>query len=104
MKAGELRHRVQIQRRDVSYDSRGHEQETWVPVASVSAKVEELSGRELDRARQLTPEATFTVTLRKVAINSSDRLLFGERLLQIGSVITDTVNTMRTCLCVEVRK
>jgi SPP1 family predicted phage head-tail adaptor len=103
VKAGELKHRVQIQRRSVSYDSRGHEKESWQTVGSVAARVEELSGREFERARQQVPEASFSVTLRRLDIATSDRLLFKDRILQIGSVITDAINTMRTCLCVEVK-
>jgi SPP1 family predicted phage head-tail adaptor len=103
MKAGELRHRVQIQRRQVAYDARGHEKESFETVGSVAAKVEELSGRELERARQIVPEASFSVTLRQVDIKTSDRLLFKDRVLQIASAVADVFGTQRTCLCVEVK-
>jgi SPP1 family predicted phage head-tail adaptor len=103
MKAGELRHRVQIQKRSVSYDSRGHESESWQTVGSVASKVEELSGRELERARQQVAEANISVTLRKVEIATLDRLVFNNRILQVGAVVADVFNTKRTCLCVEVK-
>lgn len=103
MKSGELRHRVQIQRRQVAYDARGHEKESFETVGSVAAKVEELSGRELERARQVVAEASFSVLLRRVTIQTLDRLLYRDRILQVGSVITDARDTQRTCLCVEVK-
>lgn len=103
MRAGELRHRVQVQRRAVSYDARGHEQESWNTVGSIAAKVEELSGRELERARQVVAEASFSVTLRKSDIVTTDRLVFNGRILQVASVVPDVKNTQRTCLCTEVR-
>lgn len=103
MKAGELRHRIEIKRRQVAYDNLGHEQEAWTSIATVWAEVKELSGRELERARQLVAEATIQVRTRASGMLATDRVLFKNRTFDIASVIADTVDTERTCLCTEVR-
>jgi SPP1 family predicted phage head-tail adaptor len=104
MKAGQLRHRVTIERRETAYDRRGHESEVWSAFANVWAEVKELSGRELERAKQLVADATIQVTMRANNVESTDRIRFKGRIFQIASVVADTVNTMRTCLCTEVKQ
>lgn len=98
-----MRHRITIQRRETSYDNLGHESEVWSPIAGLYAEVKELSGRELERARQLVPEATVQVTTRASEILQTDRILFKGRVLQIASVVPDVLNTSRVCLCSEVK-
>lgn len=104
MRAGRLRHRVTIERREADYDRRGHESEAWSPFLTVWAEVNELSGRELERAKQLVADATVQVTMRTSNIESTDRIRFKGRIFQIASVIADMVNTTRICLCTEVRQ
>jgi SPP1 family predicted phage head-tail adaptor len=103
MKAGKLRHRIAIERREVAYDDLGHETQSWQPIATVWAEVKELSGRELERARQIVAEVTVQVTTRAADLLTSDRILFKSRVLEVASAVADTVNTERICLCTEVK-
>lgn len=65
MHAGDLPHRVSIQTRAEVDDGHGGFEETWTTVqARIAAKVIELDGRDLERARQIDPRATHTVRLR----------------------------------------
>lgn len=103
MQAGKLRHRITIERRGVTYDDLGHETQAWKAIAHIRALVEELSGRELERARQLVPEATVRITTRRSPTISSDRILFRDRILQVASVVTNPIGTEQTILCTELK-
>jgi SPP1 family predicted phage head-tail adaptor len=104
MRAGQLRHRIAIERRPVEYDERGHESADWTTIQrDIPAKVSELSGRELERARQVVAEASIQITTRRTVATSKDRVRFGQRLFQIGAVIPDERRTEQTLYCTEVR-
>ena len=65
MKAGELRHRVSIQKRTEESDGHDGVTESWLTFRHrVSAKVVQLNGRDLERARAVDPRASWEVTLR----------------------------------------
>ena len=65
MNAGDLIHRVSIQNRTETDDGHGASDETWSTVQSrIAARVAQLSGRDLERARQIDPRATHDVHLR----------------------------------------
>jgi len=76
---------TQNDRGQVQYDTAGN----WDDIATLWAKVEPLSGRELERARTVMADATVRVTVRyhtTAAISTKDRWKFktGGRLLYIG--------------------
>lgn len=65
MHAGELRHYVTIQTRSKESDGSDGFVETWSAVKRrIHAKVEPLSGRELESARQIDPRAGHLVSVR----------------------------------------
>lgn len=66
MRAGELRDRVTIETRTQTSDGHDGYTETWTATAPrrMAAKVEPLTGRDLDHARQLDERAGHLVTLR----------------------------------------
>lgn len=103
-KAGRLRHRVAIERRsEGAYDALGHESPEWKQIDTVYAEVRDLSGRELERARQTVAEANVLVTIRHYyQLIETDRLRFRGRILNIGA-ITDPANNKEEMLlvCVE---
>lgn len=103
MQAGKLRHRITIQRRIVAYDAMGHESRTWQPLESRFSEVKDLSGRELERARQLVPEVTTQITLRRSNALHTDRILFRGRILQIASITNDEIGSEQTILAVEIK-
>ena len=88
MKAGSLRHRVELQKATYAQDGVGEPIETWATYAKRWAAVEPLSGRELLQAQQVNSEATIRVRLRFVSgVTQQQRLLHNSRTLEIVSVI-----------------
>lgn len=73
MHAGDLIHRVSIQNRTETDDGHGASDETWATVqARIAARVVPLSGRDLERARQIDPRATHELRLRYWRAHDSD--------------------------------
>lgn len=106
MRGGKLRHRFTIQRRTVQYDSRGHETAVWQNIGTpIWCEVAELSGRELERARQLVAEATVRVITRRSGVLVTDRITTTinnvARTLQVYSVVNSPINDEQTILCAE---
>lgn len=89
MRAGWLRHRVEILAKESSRDSFGAEVIAWVTVATVWASVEPLRGREYIEARQGQVEVSHRVVMRHwLEVGPEMRLrLEGGRVLEIESVI-----------------
>lgn len=65
MRAGAYRHRLSMQAQSDQSDGHDGYTEAWTTLRSrVPAKVEPLTGHELDRARQIDPRAAHEVTVR----------------------------------------
>lgn len=64
MRAGELRHRVTIQEKQVTHDAEGLSQETWVDVLEARAAIDYLSGREYWSAQAVNAEVSVRVRMR----------------------------------------
>lgn len=65
MTAGELIHRVSIQTRSEASDGHDGVVESWTTgQARIASRVVGLAGRDLERARQIDPRASYEVTLR----------------------------------------
>lgn len=88
MRAGTMRHQITIQRATVTRDTFGAEVETWEELATVWAAVEPLSGRELIAAAAATADLSTRVRIRyRVGIKPTDRVVYGDRTLEILTVI-----------------
>lgn len=89
MKAGKLRHRVNIVRETHSPDGFGELIPSGETIVSTQwAEVKPLQGRELEIARQLRAETTHRITLRRGSeILPSDRITFKDRRFEILEVI-----------------
>ncbi len=88
VRAGKLRHRVEIQTLSGSTTagSRGQSSKTFVTAETVRADIQYLIGREGLLAKQLLPTATHRVHLRFSSnIDVTARLKFGTRILNILS-------------------
>lgn len=98
-----MRHSIQIERRGSTLDSLGHDNSgTWVIVSGrIPCKVQDLTGRELEIAKQQVAEATVKITCRKLSVFTTDRVLFGERVLQISAITLNHKGTEQTILCAE---
>lgn len=87
MRAGELRHRVRIERLKRIPDGGGGWDEDWVTHAEVWAKVETLSGREYWQAQQVQSEATMRLTMRHRAdLLPADRIVYDGQTLNIQHI------------------
>jgi head-tail adaptor len=105
MRAGALRHSITIQRRPFTLNELGQDiEEDWVAVSGrVPCNVKELSGRELEVARQQVAEAVVEITARMTTILTTDRIIYGDRVLQPESIVTDARRTKQIILCTETK-
>jgi SPP1 family predicted phage head-tail adaptor len=90
MQAGKLRHRVELQRADISIDSHGDQSKAWTTLAEVWAAIEPLSGREFLQASGVASDITVRITMRgrsDFALTPKDRVKFGTRTFDIRHVI-----------------
>lgn len=106
MRAGKLRHRVTIQSPPSTRNEYGEEEQDsddWTTFARVWAAVIPLSGRELWNAQQVQGDVTHRVEIRYLqGINPKMRVKFGERFLNIASVMNlDERNVEMHLMCME---
>ena len=88
MKAGELRHKVTIQKVSQTLDSSRQTVDLWTKLAEVWAAVEPLSGRELLNAQQIQPDVTHRVRIRhRDDVTAKMRVQHDSRNLNIESII-----------------
>lgn len=96
----QLSTRVTVQAVTRTRDDLGGVVEAWAAVATVWAEVAQLSGRELELARQVAAEVTTRVTLRsRSGVSADSRFLVGPRSLRVVSGVDD--GRFITCLCAE---
>lgn len=73
MHAGDFLHRVSIQTRTETSDGHDGFTESWATVQGrIAAHVVTLEGRDLERARQIDPRATYDVRLRYWRAHNDD--------------------------------
>jgi SPP1 family predicted phage head-tail adaptor len=107
MRAGELRHRVILQRPGGTNDGFGERMPAWMNVATVYATVAPLSTQERMLGGQLKADTTHTVTIRYsteiAAIDGSWRVLYGARVLVLNGapINVDERNITLELPCVE---
>lgn len=88
MRAGELRHRVTIQRKAATQNASGEEVPTWADVATVWAAIEPLQGREFLEAQREGAELTTRIRMRHtVGIAPEMRATEGSHAWDILSVV-----------------
>lgn len=88
MRAGQLRHRLAVQKATESQSSSGEITVEWSILNWTWGQIVPLSGRELDAARQIKSEATHEIRLRyDSGLTSEHRLLFGSRVFEINAVL-----------------
>lgn len=84
MKAGRLRHRMEIQRDNPSRDELGQPVENWVTLDSVNVRLVGLSGREFISRAGESAEMTHRIEMRAYpGLTNKDRLKFGSRIFEI---------------------
>lgn len=89
MRAGTLRHRVLIQKRDPSQSPSGAVSDGWVSVATTYAAIEPLTGRERLTADQVQAETTHRIIIRwRPGFDPTYRIRFGDRIFHVESAIS----------------
>lgn len=89
MRAGQLRHRIQVERPVNVAQTDGSRVVTWERIASVWARVSPLSGRELVAAQQINAEVSVSITIRapSVSLQPDYRIVFDGRFYDVVSVL-----------------
>lgn len=104
MRAGSLRHRVNLQTRSATADGFGEPAQTWTTThANLPASVEPLVGREMIAAQAVQAPVTHRVRLRYVAgVEAAQRVLFGSRVLDVHTALNrDERNRELELMCSE---
>lgn len=103
MRAGKLRHRIQIQRPTHTRTGAGDKPITYSTVAKRWGEIVTTGGSETVEAQQVTASATHTVRIRYYeGLTVGYRFLFGSRAFDINHI--DNVemrNEEQICTCTE---
>lgn len=104
MRAGRLRHLVELQRDDGAQDAAGQHRESWGMYAMVYAAVEPASGREYQLAGQTQAELNVPMTIRyRTDVKPKDRIVWRDRVFEIVAVTSVNERDREMDLsCVEV--
>lgn len=89
--AGDLRHRVTLQRNAITQDPKtGAMVSTWNDVADVWAQVAPLSGREYLAAQATQSEVQARIVIRyRDDVDAAMRVMHGTRIYEIKAVLPD---------------
>jgi SPP1 family predicted phage head-tail adaptor len=88
--AGELNQRVQLQRRSDGQDGAGQPVETWPVLATVFARVTNLSGVQLIKAGADTSVVSTSIVIRyRADVDPAMRVVYRGNVYQITAVIPD---------------
>jgi SPP1 family predicted phage head-tail adaptor len=86
MNSGQLRHRIEIQAKQESRDSRGGVVESWNTVGLRWASIEPLRPRELFQAQQVNARVSHRILMRHYAgLTDQHRLRLGSRIFHLMS-------------------
>lgn len=103
MEAGQLRHRVRLEHYTQTANAVGDPVKSWAAVTEIWARVEPLSGRELEWAQQQHAQAAIRVTMRyRAGLDPTYRVLFGTRTFEVLAVLNpDERNEQLELACRE---
>ena len=106
MRAGRLKHRVQIQTATTARGATGEPVATWTTVKTIWAAIEPVKGDERLAAQGVQARLTHRVHLRYNAyraLSSAMRFCYGTRIFEITAVVNRyEANRETVCDCVEV--
>lgn len=104
MRAGKLRHRVEIHRPTETRDVIGGVTRTFAKINTRWAAVMPTAGRELTHAGVIRADVTHEVRMRHFDdLDRTDRLVHDGRTLQIESILNpDERRVEMVCLCKEI--
>lgn len=99
MKAGLLRHRVTLQSRVDTVDDIGQPSTSWLTTATLWADVRYLTGLGALKAGADTSIGKCTIRLRHRAISAGQRIVYGNEVFEIESVLPDGKKSHVDALC-----
>ena len=92
MKAGDLRERVTIQAKTVTFNTYNEPIETWSDLATLWAAFSDQNGKELSVAQKLYSSVTAVIAIRyRSDITVLHRVLTGSRVYEIHAVIDENM-------------
>ena len=89
MRAGQLRHRVQLQSRVDTVDALGQPSTSWLTTSTVWADVRYLTGLGALKAGADTSVGKCTIRMRYAPVNAAQRVVYGDETFTILSVLPD---------------
>lgn len=103
MRAGQLKHRLLIQRPGYTQDPvTGEMVPGWTTYAAMWGRVEGVQGREYLAAASEQAETTWRVTARYVkGVKPADRIVNGEQILNIKAILPNNDRTQLVLMCEE---
>jgi SPP1 family predicted phage head-tail adaptor len=103
-RTGEMRHRITIQATTPTRTAKGAVVDSWSTAWTRWAKIEPLSGNELEIASKVSAEVTHEVTFRYLSgMTAEHRIVYGSRTFNVLSVRNEQERDRRTvCMCTEV--
>ena len=102
MQAGKLRHYVTVEEyNQTGTGTRGQQTGDWETLyANVPAEIVNMTGRELEQARQVWATATDKITIRyHASITTKHRVSFDGQVFNIQSVNNDPQKRVTTLIC-----
>lgn len=89
MKAGLLRHRVELQTRVDTVDAIGQPSTSWLTTATLWGDVRYLNGLNTLKAGADTSVGKCTIRIRHRAVNAGQRIVYGNEVFNILQVLPD---------------
>lgn len=100
--AGPLNSRVAIQRATTTYSETNQPLESWSTIATRWAEVKAVADAEVVKADRQQHETTYQVTMRTgFELLSTDRLLYGDVVMNIAAIIPQDNRLVITAVHVE---
>jgi SPP1 family predicted phage head-tail adaptor len=91
MRAGSMRHQIQLQTRSTTQDAVGEPANTWTDFAVVRASIDRTPGREVFSSAERNARVPTVFRIRYIAgVLPSMRILFGGKVYNITSAIDQT--------------
>lgn len=102
MRAGDLKHLVEIQRYTETKNSFGETIAEWYTVTMKRASISPISGKEYFVSKQVNAETTHRVYMRYTDLKTSDRLVYDGRIFNIESILNHKEqNVSLEIICTE---
>lgn len=89
MKAGQLRHRCEIQTRVDTVDSIGQPSTSWLTTATVWADVRYLSGLSAIKSGADVSVSKCSIRMRYRDVSAGQRIVYGDEVFEIDAVLPD---------------